>query len=408
MVKENKGKGDQMKDSLKNFSAMDRRHFFSLSAAGLSGLVIRSKQEKANEHTPEKQAPPPGIKTNIDEIKAIPRKEISLPGKWPGRVVKIRTPGASEGGTLNPTQIKEAVEKGLRQLTGKNDIGLAWKEFVSVDDVVGIKVNPIGGQLLSTKPEVVRGIISGLTQAGLPIENIIIWDRRRFQLSEAGFTPENFPGIPIRGTEMKGPNDDFYDEQGFLWSRDNIDREYAPYTADTEMTYGKNTLPYMINEGKHSYFSKIVTRECTKIINVPVLKNAGSAVTLCLKNLSYGSLSNTSRLHKLWENSVAEPCAFPCLRDKVVLNIADGLQACYDGGPAANARFIWDSNILLFGTDPVAMDSVGLELISKERAERGITDSPSSRNSFLDIASELGLGIKDKSQIQIEEFTVSA
>jgi len=47
--------------------------------------------------------------------------------------------------------------------------------------------------------------------------------------------------------------------------------------------------------------------------------------TCCLKNLSYGSISNTSRLHKLWMHSVAEPCAFPVLRDKVVLNVVDGL-----------------------------------------------------------------------------------
>jgi hypothetical protein len=397
-----------MKSSPKESSAINRRNFFALSAAGLSGLVMRPTQEKTEEHAPEKKPPPPGIDTNIDEIRVIPRREESLPGKWPGRVVKIHTPGASDEGTLNLAQIKGAVEKGLQTLTGKSDIGQAWREFVGTDDIVGIKVNPIGGRLLSTKPEIVRIIIDGLLQAGLPKKNILIWDRRRFQLYEAGFTPESFPGIRILGTEMKGPNDSFFDDQDLLWSRDNIDREYTPYTAGTEMSYGKNTLPYMINEGQHSYFTKIVTRECTKIINVPVLKNAGVSVTLCLKNLSYGSLSNTSRLHKLWEKSVAEPCVFPCLRDKVVLNIVDGLQACYDGGPAANAQFIWDANLFLLGTDPVAVDAIGLEFISKERVNRGISDPPSNRNSFLDIAGELGLGIKDRTKIQVEEFSMPA
>src|SRR4030067_1084007 len=88
----------------------------------------------------------------------------------------------------------------------------------------------------------------------------------------------------------------------------------------------------MINEGKSSYFTKIVTETVTKIVNVPILKNAGATTTCCLKNLSYGALSNTSRLHKLWMQSVAEPCAFPVLRDKVVaggrsafLDLAEGL-----------------------------------------------------------------------------------
>ena len=118
----------------------------------------------------------------------------------------------------------------------------------------------------------------------------------------------------------------------------------------------------MINEGKSSYFTKIVTETVTKIVNVPILKNAGATTTCCLKNLSYGSLSNTSRLHKLWMKSVAEPCAFPVLRDKVVLNIVDGLQACYDGGPGANPKFIYDANVLLFGTDPVAVDAVAHDI----------------------------------------------
>ena len=58
----------------------------------------------------------------------------------------------------------------------------------------------------------------------MPKSNIIIWDRRHFQMIEAGFTPERFPGIAILGTEMKGPNGDFYDDKGEMWAKDNIDR----------------------------------------------------------------------------------------------------------------------------------------------------------------------------------------
>ena len=76
---------------------------------------------------------------------------------------------------------------------------------------------------------------------------------------------------------MKGPNGEFYDDKGELWAKDNIDREALPYVADVEMKYNKGTLPYMINEGKSSYFTKIVTGTVTKIVNVPILKNAGAA-----------------------------------------------------------------------------------------------------------------------------------
>jgi hypothetical protein len=76
---------------------------------------------------------------------------------------------------------------------------------------------------------------------------------------------------------MMWPNGDYYDEKGELWAKDNIDREALPYVADVTMCYDKDTLPFMINEGKESYFTKIVTGAVTKIINVPILKNAGDA-----------------------------------------------------------------------------------------------------------------------------------
>ncbi len=382
-----------------------------MSAASLAGMALApglAGQEKTKDEVPKPAAPPPPIKTNIDEIKAIPRTKDSLPGKYPGRVIKLATPGGSVSGKINAARAREAVNKGMEELTGAKRIYKAWGHFVSPKDVVGIKVNPIAGKLLTTSPEVVDAIIAGLEETGVPRKNIVIWDRRLFQLQEAGFVPERFPGIRILGTEMKGPNGDFYDGQGALWAKDNIDREAPAYVADVEEKYGKETLPYMINEGKESYFTKIVTREVTKIINVPVLKNAGPAVTLCLKNLSYGALSNTGRLHKLWNNSVAEPLAFPVLRDKVVLNIVDGLQACYEGGPGANPKYIWDANLMFFGTDPVAIDAVAHDLIIKERMKRGVQQMEDQRRrAYLDIAEGLGLGVAALDKIKVTELALA-
>ena len=393
-----------------NPERIKRRDFFRVSAASLAGIALSRSlfaQEKADAHKQE-PAIPPEIKTNVDEVKNIPRGKTSLPGRYPGKVVKLNTVDASRKGTLNPKKIREAVERGMRELTGKKSMKKAWQEFVQPKDVVGIKVNPIGGKLLSTKPEVVDVIIDCLLNDGLPRENIIIWDRRLFHLIEAGYTQERFPGIKILGTEMKGQNGEFFDEKGELWSRDNIDRESLPYFAEVEGKYNEQTLPYMINEGNQSFFSKIVTEKCTKIINVPILKNAGSSVTICFKNLSYGSMSNTGRLHKLWPKSVAEPLAFPCLRDKVVLNIVDGLQACYEGGPGANANYIWDANLMLFGTDPVAVDAVGYEFILKERMKRGIQQLEDKKaQDFLKIAAALGLGEARMDKIELKEIQMA-
>jgi uncharacterized protein (DUF362 family) len=386
-----------------------RRSFFKYSAAAVAGVALApglSGQEKVDTHKPTPK-PPSEFKTNIGEVKDIPRVKTSMPGRYPGKVVKIDTGDVIAERKPDKAKVKKIVDKGMVELTGEKDMGKAWGQFVTPKDVVGIKVNPIGGDLLSTKPEVVDAVIAGLIAAGVPKSNIIIWDRRLEQMHEAGFVPDRFPGIEILGTEMPGPNGEYYDENDELWAKDNIDREALPYVADVEMKYNRGTLPFMINSGRESYFTKIVTEKVTKIINVPILKNAGATVTLCLKNLSYGALSNTSRLHKLWMQSVAEPCAFPVLRDKVVLNVVDGLQACYDGGPGANPKFIYDSKVMFFGTDPVAVDAIGHDFIVKERMKRGVQqlDAP-GRSAFLDIAADLGLGTADRKKIKITDLNL--
>ena len=386
-----------------------RRKFFGTAAMAAAGVALAprlSSQEQAKSEKPP-AAPPADIKTNIDEVRGIPRVEGSLPGKYPGKVVRVKTGANPVGQKIDGDRVRKEINAGMAELTGEKKMGMAWGQFVGPRDVVGIKVNPIGGDILSTKPEVVDVIIEGLLEAGVPKANIVIWDRRLFQLEEAGFTAARFPGIRILGTEIKGPNGGFYDDKGELWAKDNIDREALPYVADVEMTYDKETLAYMINEGKSSYFTKIVTGTVTKIINVPILKNAGATATCCLKNLSYGSLSNTSRLHKLWMKSVVEPCAFPALRDKVVLNIVDGLQACYDGGPGANPKFIYDANVFLFGTDPVAVDAVAHDIIVKERMARGTQQVDNKKQSaFLEIAEGLGLGVADRGKIKIADVSL--
>ena len=387
-----------------------RRKFFGTAAMAAAGAALAPRllaQEKVQEQKPP-AAPPAEIKTNIDEVRGIPRVATSLPGKYPGKVVRVKTAVNPVGQKIDGARVAREIEAGMAKLTGEKDMGKAWGQFVGPKDVVGIKVNPIGGNILSTKPEVVDAVIAGLLAAGVKKKNIVIWDRRHFQLLEAGFTAERFPGIRVMGTEMKGPNGEFYDDKGELWAKDNIDREALPYVAEVEMKYDKELMGYMLNEGKSSYFTKIVTETVTKIVNVPILKNAGATTTCCLKNLSYGSISNTSRLHKLWMSSVVEPCAFPVLRDKVVLNIVDGLQACYDGGPGANPKFIYDSNVFLLGTDPVAVDAVAHDIIVKERIARGTqqVDDPRRRSAaFLDLAETLGLGVAARDKIEISEVS---
>ncbi len=337
--------------------------------------------------------------TNIKDAIKIVRTENSMPGKYPGKVVEVNNQKCIDDNKIIYDEAYKMVAQGILSLTGVDNLKDAWLKFVSPKDRIGLKVNPVAGPELSTSVEITQAIVKQLEESGIPRNNIIIWDRREEQLLEAGFTNENFPGIKIIGTE-RPENGSMYDDNGNLHSLKMIDTTWY-YWADCEEKYDSATIPYMVNEGKYSYFTKIVTEMVEKIINVPILKNAGSSITLCLKNLSYGSITNTGRLHKqLWSETCAEVCAFPPLRDKVVLNIVDGLKGCFNGGPGANPQFFYEYKTVLLGTDPVAVDRIGYDIVIKKRISEGVQKEENPRGRiFMELAQNLNLGVADLDKI---------
>jgi len=383
---------------------MERRKFFKSLVMGGFGVaaapIIKASPAFYSDDVKRE--------TNIKDALAIPRNEFSMPGRYPARVIKTIHNNSVIDNKPSEQAAYDMLKISMQKLTGKTDLKEAWLEFVSPDDVIGLKVNPIGGKLLSTSHAVTKAVVKQLEEAGIPRANLIIWDRREMELHQTGYTEENYPGITITGTECEDAAGSYYNSEGKLYSEDRIDKNHYFY-ADVDGEYDAYTMPFMVNGGKYSYFTKICTQRVTKIINIPILKNAGSAVTLCMKNLAFGSISNTGRLHKdLWHETSAYVCAFPPLRDKVVLNIVDGLIGCFDGGPAANPQFICNYNTMLVGTDPVAVDRIGHDIVIAKRIEEGVqAEDKANALTFMNVAQELNLGMADRNKINLTEITLA-
>jgi uncharacterized protein (DUF362 family) len=115
-------------------------------------------------------------------------------------------------------------------------------------------------------------------------------------------------------------------------------------------------------------------------------------------------------------------CSVAPLRTKSVLHIMDGIRAVYHGGPFSwNPEFVWEARTLLFGTDPVAVDRIELEIVEQKRREVGAPSlwdrnpanlgtsaemqQTAQRNRFyrepghIRTASELGLGFWELERI---------
>jgi hypothetical protein len=389
-------------------SKLERRDFLKIGGGSLigAGLLLGTPPLWGQEAA--KVEPPARPKTNIDEALAAPRTKYSLPGLFPGKVVAVKDGQAMNEQGVNGKVVAAMFEKGIRALTGK-PMAESFKLFFSKNDIVGIKVNPVGAGLIATRLEVVDAIIAWLRRGGLPAKNIIIWDRFDYMLVDAGFTAARYPGIGIQGlqtmdeaaAEGKSQDDSrWLDKDGRHVSEKNFDPD-AYYFADIEAPQDKPYLNQHVFNGKYSYFGKLLTRKLTKIINVPVFKNTGNGISMATKNLGYGAICNTSRLHKpLFFDVCTEVLAFPVMRDKLVLNVTDGLRAQYDGGPGPLAQATWFLNTLYFASDPFALDMTCHNLLLRKRKEMQVQVNEHPKYSeYLRYAQRLGLGIADPARI---------
>lgn len=394
--------------SMESDLTVRRRDFLKLGGIVGAGLLLGNPAAWAAEK--EKTAPPPKPKTNVGDALKVPRTKHSLPGPFPGKVVEVTDPKAMVNDKVSADAVHSMFEKGIRNLTGK-DMKESFGLFFDKADVVGIKVNPVGPGLIATRLEVVDATIDWLVKNGVKPANIIIWDRFDYMLKDAGFTAQRYPGIGIEGLQTMDERFDPGESKDSSKWRAKDGTHLSGRNFDTNVYYwadvdgpGKD-LGYLNQQvfcGKYSYFGKLVTRKLTKIINVPVLKNTGNGISVATKNIGYGVICNTGRLHTpLFFDVCTEVHAFPAIRDKLVLNVADGLRAQYDNGPMAAAEFAYTYNTLFFATDPFALDMVCHNIMLEKRKSMKVKVNEHPRfTEYLRYGERLGLGVATPEKIQ--------
>lgn len=393
----------QSKHSIETDYQMNRRDFvksIGIGTVAVSGLVLGVPSISP-------AATPEDITTNISDFMKVPKGKNAIPGIFPGKVVHSIDKRSLVEDKLDPKVIAEMIEKGITALTKKN-LKESFKLFFTKSDIVGVKVNPVGPPLINTHVEVVEPVIKWLVDNGLPKKNIIIWDRFDYMLKDAGYTKERFPGIALEGLQTMDENGNTWrDANGNHVSLNNFDKEVYYYAKGVE---GKSVRGYKDDENylnqhvynnEYSYFGTLLTKRLRKIINIAAFKNTGNGISMATKNLGYGAICNTGRLHTpLFFKVCTEVLAAPVIRDKLVLNITDGIRGQYDGGPDVNAQFVYPNHSLYFATDPFALDMICHQQIVEKRKAMGVKVNENPKfTDYLHYAEKLGLGIADTSKI---------
>ena len=335
-----------------------------------------------------------------------PSAHPGMPGPYRGHVVRVHAEDSIDPATdkVNAAKARQMLSAGMRALTGESTEAGAWSRFISPADVVGIKVNCSGAPKMCSNPAVVAGIVENLTGIGVKPQNIYIYERFEDQMRSIGYDRYVPAGVHIFGAEG---------------SRGSI-ANYDPYVYVNADFFGEDDT--------RSYMVRLVPEIFTKIINVPNMKEHQAAgVTGCLKNIAYGSFSNVARSHRSEITNtysfIGTLASVEPLRSRTVLQIMDGLRGVWHGGPFLHdPKFEFFPKAMMFGTDPVAMDRLLIDVIEAKRKEENapsIFDRSPARirqsegfdknfNHFIrepghvEYAGRLGLGEYDKNKIQVK------
>ena len=268
-------------------------------------------------------------------------------------------------------RLESILDKGMQAFFDVDNILEAWKKVAKPGEVIGLKVNCLSG-LGSTNIDLVYIICERLLQAGIKKNDIIIWDRQNSDLEDGKFQ--------VR-----------YDNNNIKC----IGNEVLAFENDFEM-FGSSA----------SLVCQTLTRVCDGIINLPVLRDHGIAgVTIAMKNM-FGAIHNPNKFHLNVGNPyIPDVYSYPSIKNKVRLAICDATTAQYEGGPSFMPHWRWNYGGLIIGSDPVAIDYSGWQIIENERKIRGLKSLKEVGREPIYIAtaadSKHNLGTNDPNKIEV-------
>jgi hypothetical protein len=289
--------------------------------------------------------------------------------------------------------ISNMIARAMMQLTGKSNAPAAWREVVSTQDIIGLKVYCGPGANSGTRPAVVAAVVEALLEAGIAPARVMVWDKHRGDLRRAGFfeLAERY-GIRVEGSVEAG-----YDEKTYY------DTPFLGHLVWGDFEFGSTGEGI----GRKSYVSKLVSKQLTKIISItPMLNHNAASVCGNLLSTAMGSVDNSLRFEtdpgRIAE-AVPEIYALEAVGDRVVLHITDALICQYQGEQRTLLHYSTVLNELRFSRDPVALDVLSIRELERQRRGAGMPEVKANRVLY-ENAELLELGTADVEKIRIERL----
>ncbi len=344
--------------------ALSRRTFMAGAAvSAAAGVLLGPTRAHALTSAPGKS------------LAAIPPSGF-VPFSAPGRIVQVTKQDCLMPNKIYPKadDAKAMLERAMTELTGKPNLVEAVRLFVHPEDKVCVKVNGIAEANMGTNKELVLPFLQAMIDSGVKPQHITVLEQYGSFLAGTRVNAQNVPA----GVQVTVHN-------------------------NKDATMDDLLIP---GTGVSTKFVRALT-EATAAINFSLIKDHGiCGYTGCLKNMTHGCQILPHYFHTHHASpQIALLYAQDVVKSRVRLNITDGFKLMADGGPLwRQPRYVFPHESVYVTTDPVAMDAIGLDLVEKSRAEHKLPTLAALGRpaAYIQEAADLGLGIADRSQIQLK------
>ncbi len=371
-------------------SKMNRRNFMrymgATAATAISGSILAScAPPKAAAPTSTAVPPspiPPSTPTPLPvptataeptAAKAVGRPDmLKIYPAVKSQVIYTHHSGVWSDKTLEPQALRKMLDASITELTGLTDAQAAWKALFSPEERIALKVNVFRNSVIWTHYPLVQAVAASLIDAGIPAEQILIYDAMtsEFETAEYPVNPDG-PGVRCRGTD-------------------------SSYTKSFRAGYGDVKLSDLL-------------LQCDALINMPVLKaHMLSGVSFAVKN-HLGTADNPAMLHG-FATSLPQLSLLPEIKNRTRLVVGDILEANLQ---FANSWPYWEADYkgdgIMLSFDPLAADAAAFTVLQKLETEQGYGTSQLKymATPWLESCEAGGVGASSPDNYVLQEVNLS-
>lgn len=350
------------------------RLFCLLALAALLGLSL-NQAFCADAPTPLRPPPPPE------------------PKRPPAKVVIYEDQSLVNKFQVNEARAADALDATIMQLMGETTPAKAWAKIVSPGQKVSVHFTATGDPALTPPIPVLVRVIQRLNGAGIPPENITLWDKFEDSLFSSGINPGSTIGGIKVSTVVPGAGFDpqvFYFNEvvgkliwgdfEFVGKKESIADIAAKALEKENAKNGllpppkkEDSLTEQISNRSH--FTKLVT-QADRVINIAVMTDHPDlGIYGACASLAMASVDNNRRFfaaNTRGDPAIGEILSHTALKDKVPLHIVLGLIPQYAGGPVFRPHYTLPAGLILASQDPVALDSVCLYMMEQWRIDKTV------------------------------------